>query len=385
VSRVAQGLWAAGLVLGATVASAAAYKVTLIVVDDDPRLDRNRVERAYFGHPTGPAADGLQVALKESQLALDAVGATLTLDTVAVTSADAARAAALKAEKAGHAALVTDLPADWTLAVADAAKLPVLNVGNAEDRLREKDCRPRLYHLLPSERMRADALAQTMASSRWSQVLLLTGPSAEDAQRSGVAQAAIKRYGLKLVGSKPYKLSADPRERDLANPRLLTTGTYDVVWVVDSDGEFGRALPYRTVLPRPVVGDAGLAALAWHPQFDRFGAPQVSRRFTRTAQRLMSAADWSAWMAGKALAAAATTVPKGPASAFAAALANVELDGSKGVPMSFRAWDGQLRQRVLLTDGQGVVAYAPVEGILHPKNTLDTLGGDAPEKLCKRP
>ena len=67
-------------------------------------------------------------------------------------------------------------------------------------------------------------------------------------------------------------------ERDLANPRLLTNGTYDAVWVVDSDGEFARSLPYRTVLPRPVVGDAGLVALGWQSRFDRFGAPQVSRR-----------------------------------------------------------------------------------------------------------
>ena len=377
--------WAAGTgcLLVSAASSAAAFKVTLISVADDPRLDRSRVERAYFGHPTGPAADGLQVALKEAQLELDAVGASLSLETVEVASPEAAKAAAAKAEKAGHAALVTDLPADWTLAVADGAKLPVLNVGSAADRLREKDCRARLYHLLPSERMRADALAQTLAAARWSQVLLLTGPSAEDAQRGAVAQAALKRYGLKVAGSKPFKLSGDPRERDLANPRLLTNGSYDVVWVVDSDGEFGRSLPYRTVQPRPVVGDAGLTALAWHPQFERFGAPQVSRRFTRAAQRPMSATDWSAWMAGKALAAAAAAVPKGPASALAQALAQVELDGSKGVQMSFRAWDGQMRQRMLLTDGQGVVALAPVDGILHPKNTLDTLGADAPEKLCK--
>jgi ABC transporter substrate binding protein (PQQ-dependent alcohol dehydrogenase system) len=373
----------AGLLLVSAGSGAAAFKVTLISVADDPRLDRSRVERAYFGHPTGPAADGLQVALKEAQLELDAAGASLSLETIEVASMEAAKAAAAKAEKAGHAALVTDLPADWTLAVADGAKLPVLNVGNAADRLREKDCRARLYHLLPSERMRADALAQTLAAARWSQVLLLTGPSAEDAQRSAVVQAALKRYGLKVAASKPFKLSGDPRERDLANPRLLTNGSYDVVWVVDSDGEFARSLPYRTVSPRPVVGDAGLTALAWHPQFERFGAPQVSRRFTRTAQRPMSAADWSAWMAGKALAAAAAAAPKGPASALAQALAQVELDGSKGVQMSFRPWDGQMRQRMLLTDGQGVVALAPVDGILHPKNTLDTLGTDAPEKLCK--
>jgi ABC transporter substrate binding protein (PQQ-dependent alcohol dehydrogenase system) len=372
------------LLAAAASAHAAPFKLTLIAPADDPRLDRARVERAYFGHPTGPVADGLQMALKDSQLELDAAGASLALEVVNVANAAEAKAAAAKAEKAGHVALVTDLPADWTLTVADAVKLPVLNVGNAENRLREQDCRARLYHLLPSERMRADALAQTLAAARWSQVLLLTGSAPEDTARIAVAQAAIKRYGLKLTGTKPFKLSADPRERDLANLRLLTNGSYDVVWVVDSDGEFARSLPYRTALPRPVVGDAGLAALAWHPQFERFGAPQVTRRFARGAGgRLMQSADWSAWMAGKALAAAAKAQPKGNAAAFATALANVDVDGSKGVTMGFRPWDGQLRQRMLLTDGQGVVAIAPADGILHPKNTLDTLGADAPEKLCK--
>ena len=51
--------------------------------------------------------------------------------------------------------------------------------------------------------------------------------------------------------------------------------------------------------------------------------------------------------------------------------------------MSFRAWDGQLRQPLLLSDGQSVISMAPVDGMLHAKNTLDTLGADAPEKLCK--
>ena len=51
--------------------------------------------------------------------------------------------------------------------------------------------------------------------------------------------------------------------------------------------------------------------------------------------------------------------------------------------MGFRRWDGQLRQPLLLTDGQAVIATAPAEGILHPSNVLDALGADAPEKLCK--
>ena len=368
-------LWRAvvlGLAFAAGTADAASFKVLLLERADDARLERNRTERAYLGHPGGPAFDGLDVALKEAQFELDAA---------------AARDAAARAQKSGHAAIVADLPADWLLTAADAAQLPLLNVGEAADRLRERDCRARTLHVLPSERMRADALAQTLVARRWSQVLLLTGPTALDAERAAAAQAAIKRYALKLVQAKPFKLSADPRERDLANPLLLTNpntvGSYDVVWVIDSDGEFARSLPYRTALPRPVVGDAGLVALAWHEQFERFGAPQVSRRFAKAARRPMVAQDWASWMAGKALVAAAVAAPKGPASAFAKALTSSELDGSKGVSMAFRPWDGQLRQPLLLSDGQGVIALAPADGVLHPKNNLDTLGADAPEKLCK--
>ncbi|MEZ0207402.1 branched-chain amino acid ABC transporter substrate-binding protein [Ideonella sp.] len=367
-------------------AAGATLKATLISPENDPRLDRTRTERAYLGHPGGPAADGVQVALDEGGFELEAAGASVMLSPASAGSVEAARAAALAAEKAGAALILTDLPAAWTLAVADAVKLPVLNLGAPDDRLRQQDCRPRLYHLLPSERMRADAIAQTLVSRKWNKLLLLVGPSAQDQLRSATAQASIKRYGLQVVASKPFKLSTDPRERDLANPLLLTAGNnYDAVWIVDSDGEFARGLPYRTVLPRPVVGDAGLVALAWHAQFERYGAPQVSRRFFKAAKRPMTDSDWAAWMGGKTLLALATGTPKGPNAAWAQALAKTNVDGSKGLALSFRAWDGQLRQPLLLTDGQGVIAQAPIEGLLHPSDVLDTLGADAPEKLCKTP
>lgn len=366
-------------------AHGATFKVTLLAPANDDRLDRSRLEQAFLGQPGGPAADGLNVALAEGHFELDAAGAKLELAVVEVADANAARSAAAAAAKAGSAALVTDLPAAWTLAAADAAPaLPTLNVGEAADALRAADCRKNLFHLIPSERMRADALAQTLVARKWQSVLLLTGPLPADQQRSTTVQAAIKRYGLKLAGSKPFKLSADPRERDLANPLLLTQGSYDAVWVVDSDGEFAAGLPYRTALPRPVVGDGGLVPLAWSAKFERYGAPQVSRRFAKSAKRPMTAQDWSSWMAGKALVAAAVAAPKGPNTAFQQALASGEIDGSKGVPLSFRPWDGQLRQPVLLTDGQAVITLAPADGVLHPKNTLDTLGNDAPEKLCRR-
>ena len=51
--------------------------------------------------------------------------------------------------------------------------------------------------------------------------------------------------------------------------------------------------------------------------------------------------------------------------------------------LSFRGWDHQLRQPMLLSDGVGVIATAPVEGVMHPKNVLDTLGTDSAESACK--
>lgn len=372
------------LALGIVPVRAAVLKATLLVPADDPRLERTRLERAYLGHPGGPAGDGVALAIDESQFELEAAHAGVALTTAPAASADAAKAAAQAAEKAGAAALIVDLPTDWLLAVSDAVKIPVLNVSDPADRLRAQDCRARLFHVMPSERMRSDALAQTLVSRKWAKLLLLVGPTPQDQLRAATARASIKRYGLELVGDKPFKLSGDPRERNLANPLLLTSGaSYDAVWVVDSDGEFARSLPYRTVLPRPVVGDAGLVALAWHAQFERFGAPQVSRRFAKATKRPMTAQDWAAWVAGKVLVGAATAVPKGPNAAWAKAIAEAPVDGSKGTQMTFRPWDGQLRQTLLLTDGQGVISQAPVEGLLHPSNVLDTLGADAPEKACK--
>lgn len=378
--------FAALLLLCAGSAQAAGVTLGLLVRADDERLAASRIDLAYPGHPGGPVQQAVEVALRETRFELEAAKLEVKLETVEVRNAAEAKAAAQKLEKAGAAALLADLPADALLAAGEGAgKLAVFNVGNPDDALRQQQCRGNILHTLPSERMRSDAMAQYLVSRRWSRVLLLHGPRPEDALRLGSVQHSIKRYGLKLADTRPFKLSADPRERNLSNPLLLTGGPdYDVVWVVDTDGEFARGLPYRVAQPRPVVGDAGLLALAWAPHFERFGAPQLARRFERHAKRPMTGHDWAAWVATKAALQALLDKPAaGAPKAAAWAAPDFVLDGFKGSRVSFRAWDRQLRQPLLLTDGQGVIATAPVEGMLHPSNVLDTLGADAPEKLCK--
>lgn len=379
-------------------ASAGVLRIAVVVREDDERHEERRAALAYPGHPGGTPETAVAVAIDESSFELDAARIQVRTETVAVRSAADLRTALVRLEQAGTAAAVVDLPPTWLAGLwsggsAFASRLVLVNVGTADDSLRGAACHPSLWHALPSERMRADALAQTLVARRWSRVLVLHGPAPEDAQRLDVAQAALKRHGLKVTATRAFRLSADPRERDQANPALLTApanagGEYDVVWVVDSAGEFARTLNYRTALPRPIVGDGGLTAQAWAPNFERFGAPQLARRFARAARRPMTAHDWAAWTATKALLQAAIENPKAlGADGIRRTMVRdgFVIDGFKGARLSFRPWDRQLRQPMLLTDGVGVIGSAPVDGVLHPRNALDTLGSDAPETGCKAP
>ena len=155
--------------------------------------------------------------------------------------------------------------------------------------------------------------------------------------------------------------------------------------VADSDGEFARTLPYATQWPRPVMGSNGLMAMAWHTQWERNGGPQVSRRFQKLGKRPMQSQDWAVWMAVKTVAAALSADPKANTAKQLSALlsGDVFVDGSKGPRLSYRAWDGQLRQPIMLGHGDGVVGMAPLDGVLHPTEVLDTLGTDQRESQCK--
>lgn len=378
--------------LASAAVGAGTLTIGIVQRADDDRLDPARVALAYPGHPGGRARDAVDMAIEESRFELQAAGLQVNVGVRDAASAEDASTQLRQLDKAGAVAALLDIPAAWIAAGAAAtAVMPMINVGESADAPRQQLCRANLFHTLPSDRMRADALAQALLARKWMRVLLIHGPGADDATRLALAQGALKRYGLKQVAARPFKLSADPRERELANPLLLTGpaavgGDYDVVWVVDGDGEFARTLPYRIALPRPVVGDAGMSAQAWAPHFERYGAPQLERRFMRAAQRPMTGHDWAAYIATKAVLQAALAQPTQLSAArlnTALHRPDFTLDGFKGVRLSFRAWDHQLRQPLLLTDGVAVIGTAPVDGVLHAKNVLDTLGTDAPESPCR--
>lgn len=386
------------LVLGAALAVAlpalAATKVTVAVVslDGDPRFAPRRMEKAYPGHPTGRAVDGVKLAAEDSSFELDAAGIELVVRDVVLPSAAALPKvlAELKAAKVQH--VVADLPVPELNALVQAAPAAlggaiVINSSQKDDALRGAQCAAHLLHTYPSRAMLDDALAQYLAARNWRKALVLQGALPEDAKELEAFNRSAKRYGLKTTQIRPFKLTGDPRERDLANVRLLTgEREHDVVAVLDSDGEFARTVPYATQWPRPVVGSNGLVAAPWHPLWERNGGPQLSRRFAKKAGHPMSGHDWAAWMAGRAIATVLAEQPKAPIAAQLKALRGgaIGVDGFKGPRLSFRAWDGQLRQPVFLSHVDGVAAVAPVDGVLHPKEVMDTLGVDEAESTCKQ-
>ncbi|MEO8599440.1 MAG: ABC transporter substrate-binding protein [bacterium] len=379
------------LLAGASCATQARdLTIGVVYAPDDARYASKLLEKSFPGHPLGRPKAGAEVAIAESEFQLANAGIKIALKDVPLETVQQAKTQIVAMAKKGVRYFLLDLPG---AAVAELSKslqttdVLLFNVSASEDSLRRAACSANLFHTLPDDAMMADATAQFLTAHKWTKILLLTSTTAADAPRIAAVRLAIKRYGIKVVADKHFKLSNDPRERDLGNVALLTAGIdADAVWVVDADGEFARDVPYRTNLPRPVVGSAGLVAEAWQPSWERYGALQLSRRFKKIANRPMVGADWAAWIATKAIIAVALKFPDVREHRRALRSSDLVLDGYKGARLSFRRWDQQLRQPVFLAHGGiggGIAAVAPLDGFLHPTNNLDTLGADEKESPCK--
>ena len=377
--------------MAAAPVKATSLTVAVVSVADDARYAPRRADKRWPGQSTGRLLGAARLGLEDAQTELQAAGLQAQVRDAPAPSSAQLDATLQQLTKEHVTYWLLDLPdalLPQALQAAQQAGVLAINASSAQDALRANSCQPLVLHTFPSQAMLADALAQYLAARSWRQVLLLQGTSPADAALVQAWQRASKRYGLKTTDTKTFKLSGDPRERDAANPKLLTADrSHDVVAVWDAEGEFARGLPYATQWPRPVLGSNGLTALAWHPQWERYGGPQLNRRFVKLAQRPMTGQDWAAWVGIKSLVTAWVAQPKATPAQVAGSLRSgqVQVDGFKGQPLSFRAWDGQLRQPVLLGHADGVTASAPMEGVLHPVDTLDTLGVDEKESPCKKP
>jgi ABC transporter substrate binding protein (PQQ-dependent alcohol dehydrogenase system) len=291
--------------------------------------------------------------------------------------------------KQGYQHFIVDLPATKLAAISKLSEgkpLHIYNSSVSDDRFRAEECQANLLHLIPSRAMRTDALGQYLLKKRWKKLFLVVGPAEADQLYAQSLRHTAKKFGLKIVEEKRWTHTYDARRTAQSDVPLFTRGEkYDVLVVADEQGLFGEYLEYRTWLPRPVVGTQGLISTAWHRTHEQWGAVQLQNRFKKQVGRWMTEVDYAAWLAVRAIGEAATrsgSLAFAPLSKYMKS-ESFALAGFKGKKLSFRSWNNQLRQPVLLAAARSMVAVAPLAGFLHPLTVMDTLGFDRSESRCK--
>lgn len=387
----ARPILGAALALGIAAAPAAGEEVKAAVLRiDSPRdLPISRLDLP----PDDLGFAGAALAAEDNQTTGRFLGMEFALETRAAPPEDAAEALdTLKAE--GIRIVVVLADADGTLALADRAgpEMLILNAGARDERLREEDCRANMLHVAPSRSMMTDAVVQFLVWKKWTRLFLIRGSHPSDEALADAYRASAAKFGAKIAEERVFEDTGGARRTDTGHVLVqkqipvFTQGAeeHDVVLAADEQDVFAAYLPFHLWEPRPVAGSAGLIPVTWMPALEAWGATQFQRRFERLTGRPMREEDYQTWLALRVIGEAATRTGSAEPSAIRDyALSDAfELAAFKGQKVTFRPWNGQLRQPVILTDRHVMVSVSPQDGFLHQVSPLDTLGRDRPETAC---
>lgn len=290
-----------------------------------------------------------------------------------VTMADAGDLAAL----AGH---------------AEGKQILLFNAQAPDDAFRVDQCLVNVIHVAPSRAMLADGLAQYLVWKKWREWFLIHGSHPADKLWADALRRAARKFGAKIVEEREYEDTGGARRSDSGHvlvQKQMPVFTqraeeHDVIVVADESAVFGAYIPYRTTDPSPIAGSAGLRPTSFHASHEAWGATQFQRRFEKEAGRRVLPLDYQVWLAIRMIGESATRTKSnevGPVRDYIVS-DKFGLAAFKGVKVTVRPWNRQLRQPVLLEDGRLVVSVSPQEGFLHRITQLDTLGFDEPESKC---
>ena len=361
------------------------------------RLDESKLAISVLDVPAeDEGVAGAQVAINDNNTTGKFLDQQFFLQEVKLRRDDDPVPAVKELLAGGAFYIVADLPAQALLKVADAARAGgglVFNAGATDDSLREEYCRANVFHTAPTRSMLADGLVQYLAWKQWRNLFLISGSHDNDKLWAGALRRSAKRFGVKIVEERVFKDRGGARQTDSGNVLIqrdmpvFTQGApdHDVVVVADESEVFATYLPFRTWQPRPVAGSAGLVPGSWHPAHEQWGAAQIQNRFEKATGRRMRSKDMQAWTAVRIVGEAATRTRAADPKTIGNFIKSPDFSiaAFKGQRITFRSWNWQLRQPILLSDARNVVSVSPQEGFLHQVSELDTLGIDRPESKCK--
>ncbi len=117
-----------------------------------------------------------------------------------------------------------------------------------------------------------------------------------------------------------------------------------------------------------------IAVSGWHPDFVKFAARDLNKRYRKKFSEPMDQYAWAGWAAVKM---ASDSVARknltDPAALLDHLKTGLSFDGQKGLDMDFRD-TGQLRQLLLIVNAAGeLMGEAPVRGVVAPGD-VDSLG-----------
>ncbi len=385
--RLRTALLTVAAILSAALPGFAGIDVTITWLQQ--RTDRPPVLSDLDPVPADLGRAGAELAIRDNATTGRFLGHGYALEQVAIAPGGDLIGAA-RAALARSPYLVIDAPAAALLQIADlpeARDAILFNTAAPDMNLRDADCRANLLHTLPSLAMRADALMQFARLKRWDRLAMITGTHPGDIAFAEALRRSAAKFGMKIGAEKTWAFDADMRRNAAQEVPLFTQdlGDYDLLLIADELGDFGRYVAYNTWRPRLVAGSEGLVPVAWSRVVEQWGAAQLQSRFADLAGRPMRPRDYAAWAAIRTIGEAVTrTNSADPATLRAFILSpDFELAGFKGRPMTYRRWNGQLRQPIPLVTARAVVAQAPLPGYLHQRSEMDTLGLDAPESACR--
>lgn len=346
--------------------------------------------------PPDDGIAGAKLAIADNNTTGRFLNQEFNLDTVENAKVEGLIADVSAKVAAGAKFVITDVSAPALLALADALAgkdVLLFNAAAPDDSLREDQCRANVMHTAPTRSMLTDALGQYLVWKKWSKWFLVSGTRPEDKAYADELKRTAKRFGATIVEERTFQYDPGSRRTDGGFEQIqqqiptFTQGAkpHDVVLVADEGELFGEYLPYRTWDPRPVAGTAGLVALPWHPALELWGGTQFQNRFRRMNNRIMRPLDYNVWLAVRAVGEAASRKRTGEFNELVSFMRSkdFELAGFKGVKTTFRDWNGQLRQPLLVTTAKLLVSVSPQPQFLHQFSELDTLGYDRPETKCK--
>jgi ABC transporter substrate binding protein (PQQ-dependent alcohol dehydrogenase system) len=359
------------LFLLAPLAGAQAVLTIGVILPENPR------DGSLAASVARAAEQGAAMVFEEFEFNAMIIGLELRVPTRSVAGVEGAIAAATElVDQEGAYALLAGFGAiEETLALsawAEARGIPLLNVGEPSDRLRGDACHATTFHVVPSAAMYIDALAGWYVRSAFRNWHLVIADDDEGSSLAARTEWALanRHFGVRVVGRTRLAAGAEVASVVTAIRRsnadlvvLLVSGEEQLRVLAALEGANATlhvaGFPHPETQTRdfflasravaPTLG-ANFRALAFEATLDAYGAREINARYRLRWAEPMDPGAWAVYVGVKMLYEAVTfggAAEPERVIAFLNAPTSV-FDLWKGIGVTFRTWDRQLRQSLYL-------------------------------------